>query len=411
MAGRLRAVVTAHDDQTRNQSVDAVVRGATLSTLLAECDDLEAFRRGCDNLYQRVRALFFLHALYRYHLPATGALATGGHVPFVGFERLLARRFDEAVRLFLHARDTEGPGEAIASALAEAYRALAFQTLADQVRRSVRSVRGNQWMFRLGHPADHPLRIRPELLPPAGRPPYPVLHESTPVRMDLSHSGWSDIFFLGMDFPEGARVLNVSVDLAVRGRDAAPRPPIEVFLRLIDEPVLRLTSVDLSATADLTALADVFDFARDYLGLLKAAVIAAGIVPSGLEGAGRGLDELLARVVGPGRGLEIVSRVNDIPQGVAAGGVDQPARRGNRSMHARDGSDPVAHRTSHGGRAASGGGARHPGRVAGRLRRRLAGQRRGVAGDQADRGSDRRGGRPGTRRQPRLSAAAAHAAR
>ena len=26
-----------------------------------------------------------------------------------------------------------------------------------------------------------------------------------------------------MDFPEGARVLNVSIDLGVHGRDAAPR--------------------------------------------------------------------------------------------------------------------------------------------------------------------------------------------
>ena len=38
---------------------------------------------------------------------------------------------------------------------------------------------------------------------------YPILQEKTPVRMDLSHSGWSDIFFLGMDFPEGARVLHI----------------------------------------------------------------------------------------------------------------------------------------------------------------------------------------------------------
>ena len=103
--------------------------------------------------------------------------------------------------------------------------------------------------------------------------------------MDLSHSGWSDIFFLGMDFPEGARVLNVSVDLDVHGRDAQPQPPIEAYLRVIDEPVLRLVSVDLKARADITALADVFDFAKDYLGLLKAAVIAAGIVPPGLEGS------------------------------------------------------------------------------------------------------------------------------
>ncbi len=65
--------------------------------------------------------------------------------------------------------------------------------------------------------------------------------------------------------------------------------------------MLRLTSVDLGATADITNLADVFDFAKDYLGLLKAAVIAGGIVPPGVEGSGQSLADLLARVVGPGR--------------------------------------------------------------------------------------------------------------
>ena len=70
--------------------------------------------------------------------------------------------------------------------------------------------------------------------------------------MDLTHCGWSDIFFLGMDFPEGARVLNISVDLGVHGRDAAPRPPVEAYFRVIDEPVIRLASVDLEASACLT---------------------------------------------------------------------------------------------------------------------------------------------------------------
>jgi len=133
--------------------------------------------------------------------------------------------------------------------------------------------------------------------------------------MDLSHSGWSDIFFLGMDFPEGARVLNVSVDLGVHGRDSSPRPPIEAFLRVIDEPVLRLVSVDLKSKADVRSLEEVFDFAKDYLGLLKAAVIAAGIIPPGLEGSHQSLEDVLSRLIGPGLGLEIVSKVNDIPKG------------------------------------------------------------------------------------------------
>jgi hypothetical protein len=171
-------------------------------------------------------------------------------------------------------------------------------------------------MFRMGHPSDHPLRFRRQLIERAAAgEPFPILLERTPVRMDLSHSGWSDIFFLGMDFPEGARVLNISVDLGVRHRDAEPRPPIEVYLRVIDQPVLRLSSVDLKCKADVTTLADVFDFAKDYLGLLKAAVIAAGVIPPGLEGSGTQLADVLGRLVGPGLGLEIVSKVNDIPKG------------------------------------------------------------------------------------------------
>jgi hypothetical protein len=133
--------------------------------------------------------------------------------------------------------------------------------------------------------------------------------------MDLTHSGWSDIFFLGMDHPEGARVLNVSVDLAIWGRDQHTAPPISCFLRALDEPVLRLSSVDLEASADLAEIDEVFDYAKDHLGLLKAAVIASGLVPPALEGSGQPLSLLLEQIVGPGRGLELVSQVNGIPKG------------------------------------------------------------------------------------------------
>ncbi len=315
MAGPLIEIITSTDPQVRNRSLDSVCRSASLEQLTAAGAELDTFRRRSDNLYERVRALFFLYAIHRFHLPFKPGVRQRGLIPFGGFKHLLDRRFAEAIEEFLARQKAEGPSDPISSALAAAYQRLAFQTLADQVRRSVRSVRGNQWMFRMGHPADHPLRIRPELLRREADGGYPILRERTPVRMDLSHSGWSDIFFLGMDFPEGARVLNVSIDLGVHGRDAVPRPPVESYLRVIDEPVLRLTSADLGASADIRHLAEVFDFARDYLGLLKAAVIAAGIVPPGIEGSGQQLADLLARVVGPGRGLEIVSSVNNIPKG------------------------------------------------------------------------------------------------
>jgi len=315
----LTEIILATDPQIRDRSLDAFCREASLPALLAECEALDGLRRESDNLYQRVRALFFLYAIHRFHLPLKPGIESVGRIPFQGYEDLLNRRFEEAIRIFQAAQAEAGPNEPISSALAAAYRGLGFQTLADQVRRSVRSVRGNQWMFRTGHPADYPLRVRPELLARASASGlFPILHEATPVRMDLSHSGWSDIFFLGMDFPEGARVINTSIDLAVRGADGggAPRPPVEAYFRVIDEPLLRLTSVDLQASAEISTLAEVFDFARDYLGLLKAAVIAAGLVPPGMEGASPPLADLLAVLTGqPGYGLEIVSKVNDIPKG------------------------------------------------------------------------------------------------
>lgn len=315
MRSVLIETIISNDADVRDRSLDAVCAAMDAADLRAECDALESFRHYSSSLYERVRALFYLYAIHRFHLPRAGGLLKRGTIPFRGYEHLLQRRFEEAIRAFLEEQRISGPSVGITSALAEAYHRLGFQTLADQVRRSVRSVRGNQWMFRMGHPMDHPLRIRRELLTRTPGGLYPILHEATPVRMDLSHSGWSDIFFLGMDYPEGARVLNVSIDLAVRGRDPYPTPPVEAFLRVIDDPVLRFTSVDLGASADVHDLSGVFDFARDYLGLLKAAVIAAGIVPPGIEGSGEGLSDLLTRLVGPDLGLEIVSRVNGIPKG------------------------------------------------------------------------------------------------
>jgi hypothetical protein len=312
----LTDIITSDDAAIRNLSLDEFAVAASVDTLLDEAARLERFRHGAANLYERVRACFFLYAIHRFHLPERPGYPADGRIPFDGYHFLLERRFEEAISTFLQAQEAAGASDALSSALAAAYHRLAFQTLADQVRRSVRSVRGNQWMFRVGHPADQPLSVRPELLrrehPGA---PFPLLRESTPVRMDLTHSGWSDIFFLGMDYPEGARVLNVSVDLAVRGRDAAPRPPVEAYFRVIDEPVLRLASADLGASAEVTTLAEVFDFARDYLGLLKAALIASGLVPPGVEGSEQSLPQLLERLVGPGCGIELVSNVNGIPKG------------------------------------------------------------------------------------------------
>jgi hypothetical protein len=317
MSELVRTIVAAEPD-IRNRPLEGLCGEATSGGLLAECEALEQLRRTSGNFYERVRALTFLAAIHRYHLAGKPGVAEERRIPVDGHRHMLERRFEEAIRCFLKSQADEGPNGAISSALAAAYRGLAFQTLSNQVRRSVRGVRGNQWMFRTGHPSDYPLCLRSELLrKDLATGLYPVVFEATPVRMDLSHSGWSDIFYLGMDDPEGARVLNVSIDLAVAGASAGePRPPVEAYLRLIDEPVLRLTSVDLGASADVGSVAELFDFSKDYLGLLKAGVIAAGLVPPGMEGSTEPLGDLLDRLTTrQGHGIEVVSKVNGIPKG------------------------------------------------------------------------------------------------
>ncbi|MBN2267653.1 MAG: hypothetical protein JW725_04955, partial [Candidatus Babeliaceae bacterium] len=166
--------------------------------------ELDDFRKTSANLYERVRACIFLYAGFRFYLMPSPQFPGTGIIPSEGFENLLKRNFEKAIVIFYAEMLKNGSNSNIFSCLAESYHHLTFQILADQVRKSVRSSRGNQWMFRVGHFDEHPLKIHPKLLQrPEGVVLFPVLQEKTPVRMDLTHSCWSDIFFLGMDYPEG----------------------------------------------------------------------------------------------------------------------------------------------------------------------------------------------------------------
>jgi UDP-N-acetylglucosamine pyrophosphorylase len=312
----LTGIITSLNPETRNQSLESVLSGKSAEELLFECSELEKFRNENKNLYHKVRALFFLYAIHRFYIPVCNPIGSEAVTPYKAYEHILNRRFEEAIKILLEVQNKVGINEGLSSALSDAYHKLAFQTLADQVKRSVRTTPGNNWMFRIGHPEYHPLKFRKELLlKDESSGLFPMLHEKTPVRMDLTHSCWSDIFFLGMDYPEGAQVLNISVDLCISGSSGKPVPPVETYLRVIDEPVIRLVSTDLEATADIHYIPEIFDFAKDYLGLIKAALIASGIVPPGMEGVELPVSVLLEKLIGPGLGLEIVSQVNNIPKG------------------------------------------------------------------------------------------------
>ncbi len=257
------------------------------------------------------------------HLPLSPAAEAAGasaraRIPFEGYVRLLDRRFEEAVDEFLAVQAPARPQRRRSPApwppptmpwASRPWPTRCGGASARSAATSGCSAWGIRPIIRCGSARSCCERAG------AGEP-FPILAERTPVRMDLSHSGWSDIFFLGMDFPEGARVLNVSVDLGVRGRDPRPRPPIEVYLRVIDQP----------GAAAGQRRSEV-QGRRDHAG--RGLRFRQGLPGPAQGGRDRRrascrrawraraeqLADVLARLVGPGLGLEIVSKVNDIPKG------------------------------------------------------------------------------------------------
>ena len=99
---RLTSVIASGGEE-RNLPLDGLCQELQLDALLAETRELESFRRSYDNLYERVRALFFLYAIHRFHMPRLAAGAAPALIPFAGFENLLERR---VVRLIVEKRQS-----------------------------------------------------------------------------------------------------------------------------------------------------------------------------------------------------------------------------------------------------------------------------------------------------------------
>src|SRR5215216_5292301 len=121
MASALIKIITSADPAVRNESLEPFCARATLDELIKACGELDAFRRESENLYERVRALFFLYAIHRFYLPVKAGMKSKGTLPFKGYTHLLQRRFEEAIEDFLEVQERDGANDAISSALAVAY--------------------------------------------------------------------------------------------------------------------------------------------------------------------------------------------------------------------------------------------------------------------------------------------------
>jgi galactokinase/mevalonate kinase-like predicted kinase len=288
-----------------------------IDELLQTVVELEDFRKSSGNLYHKVRASLFLFVAYRYYLGKNIGVSQQGRIPFDGVNAAFDRDFEKAIDLYLNEnRNMKNRNSALFSAIADSYFKLSFKYLLEQVKLSISRCNGNYHLYNMSGLNDYPFSVPAELITPdAETGLYPVGVDVSPVRLDPSHSGWSDIFFLGMDFPEGARVVNISVDLRIHGSNGPVLPPCECYCRFIEEPVIHLMSLDLNASKKISDIRELFNFGNDYLSLLKAGVVASGIVPPCFENMDIPLKDILQKLLGKQGGLEIVTRVSGIPKG------------------------------------------------------------------------------------------------
>lgn len=317
MSNELIETIVSGDDSVRNRSITSLLLDKNIGDLLKCADELESFRLSSGNLYHKVRASLFLYVIYRFYLENNKNISQNGKIPFNGVKAAFERNFEKAISIYLIERKSAGSGNsALFSAIGDSYYKLSFQYLLDQVKLSISHRSENYHLYNLGTLNDYPFSVPPELTTPDNETgSYPVGMDASPVRIDPSHSGWSDIFFLGMDFPEGARVVNLSVNLKVSGTADEILPPCECYCRYIEEPVIHLVSVDLQTSKKVSTHRELFNFGNDYLSLLKAGVVASGIVPPCFEHKDISLQDILSKLLNKRGGIEVVTRVNGIPKG------------------------------------------------------------------------------------------------
>lgn len=133
--------------------------------------------------------------------------------------------------------------------------------------------------------------------------PGQMVIATAPVRIDLA-GGWSDTPPICQEL--GGAVVNVATTLA-------GRQPVQAVAQVCDERVIRITSIDLGRSVELTTAGEVLahDDPADWAALPKAALVLSGLAPghpdsdlaSWLEGVGGGVRLTVFAAVPKGSGL------------------------------------------------------------------------------------------------------------
>ena len=147
-----------------------------------------------------------------------------------------------------------------------------------------------------------------------GAPPRSVLRGDeivwgrAPARLDFG-GGWADTPPYSLEC--GGCVINAAIDLN-------GQPPIHVYARVIDEPVVRIASIDVGTRIEITDLSDLMNFqaVRSEFSMAKAALALSGFSPAAADWpAGVTLAGMLEHF---GGGLELTT-LAAIPKGSGLG--------------------------------------------------------------------------------------------
>jgi len=261
------------------------------------------------NRYDQIVTALLLSRLFGFYLPNSQSLISIGTIPFRVISYIEDQQYHSALKeLETFIVEPQAVCESILKGIGMAFHGCAFQLLERQVQQCIREKRPS--LFEPFFVDRYALRV-------------PVRYATSidsveiPVRIELTSCVGSDIFFLSMTRPDKGRCINISVDL-FNDDSQDFESPIHVIARPIREKGIRLTSVDLNCSKLVTSLDDLFNMRNDDLSLLKAAIIASGIVPPAAKEAcdpdfGCMLQKLLRDT--NAEGFELITRVIRIPRG------------------------------------------------------------------------------------------------
>jgi len=133
-----------------------------------------------------------------------------------------------------------------------------------------------------------------------------IVWARAPARLDIG-GGWTDTPPYSLEW--GGCVTNAAIDLN-------GQPPIQAYVSVIDEPVIRIGSIDLGVRIEVSQFEDLMDYrhATGSFALAKAAIVLSGLSPRNgrtgkktlkktLEAFGGGIELTTLAAIPKGSGL------------------------------------------------------------------------------------------------------------